>query len=265
MPAPLLGEKVHAQSIHFVCIAFGFLFDLGVAQQPMDDSEIRDLLSGKSAIFSDYGTAVYHSNGRYTFTRRSSQSGAAPTTGKWAVSAGRICIDFDNGRSRCDRVMRDATSAYVVASDGAMYRLAIGPIDTDGQKSMNTSERVVPLPNSIKVNIQPANPLLLPNLQRFIGKWGGKWPYAMEADIYIERVGTDGAAEGVYAWDDNWSVNISRGAVRFRGQISDSTLTWNQGRVRLEFTLLSDGTLRGYRHASGESGYPVIMRRLSYP
>ncbi|SDR62458.1 hypothetical protein SAMN05444161_0465 [Rhizobiales bacterium GAS191] len=99
-------------------VAFGiFGLQAAFADTPVPQAELTKLIRGKSVAIGAGNTAVYGADGRYTF------NGGNP--GKYRVSTGRICVDFDNGQARCDSIVRDAGSLYLI--DGRGFRTQYRP------------------------------------------------------------------------------------------------------------------------------------------
>ena len=55
----------------------------------------------------------YHANGRYTF------QGGSP--GRYKISNGQICVRFDAGGSRCDKILVDGAKFTMVNSSGKRF------------------------------------------------------------------------------------------------------------------------------------------------
>ena len=87
--------------------------NISLADIPVPATELRRAIIGKTVAFgSRY--AVYYPDGTYSY------AGADP--GQWRVSTGRICVDFDNGRARCDRIVKDNGKLYFInGRNGARF------------------------------------------------------------------------------------------------------------------------------------------------
>lgn len=83
------------------------------ADTPVPKAELQRLISGKT-IVSAGANLYYGKDGSYTY------NGAHP--GKYRVDTGRICVDFDNGRARCDQIVKDAGKYYLIDRQGARYQ-----------------------------------------------------------------------------------------------------------------------------------------------
>lgn len=77
-------------------------------ERPATKAEISKMAVGKTL-----GVKKYFANGRYTF------EGGNP--GKYTISEGKICIVFDNGKRRCDRIVTDGKAYTLVNSEGQRY------------------------------------------------------------------------------------------------------------------------------------------------
>ncbi len=82
--------------------------------KPVSKAELQKLIVGKS-ISIGTASASYGHDGRYTF------NGSNP--GKYRVDNGRICVDFDNGQARCDKVVKDAGSYYLINAQGNRFQI----------------------------------------------------------------------------------------------------------------------------------------------
>jgi hypothetical protein len=87
------------------------------ADQPVPAAELKQLISGKTVAVGNQN-AFYGADGGYTY------SGGNP--GKWRVSVGRICVDFNNGMARCDKIVRDGGQLYMITEQGN-FRVAFRP------------------------------------------------------------------------------------------------------------------------------------------
>ena len=79
-------------------------------------AEIRSYVEGK-IVESEGDALAYGSNGRYT------HNGGSP--GRYTISDGKICVTFDSGRSRCDRIVRRNGGGYAfVNANGERFSFA---------------------------------------------------------------------------------------------------------------------------------------------
>jgi hypothetical protein len=86
---------------------------------PMSRSEIQSLVYGKT-VSAGTSRLTFDRDGRYQFTFGNGVKGGA---GRYRIEEGRICVDFDSGRSRCDRYMKQDGQLYLVDQAGAGYLL----------------------------------------------------------------------------------------------------------------------------------------------
>lgn len=78
-------------------------------ERPATKAEIEKIAVGKTVN----GRLKYTKDGRYTFEGRN--------PGRYTISAGKICIKFDDGRNRCDRIVTDGKKYTMVTSQGERY------------------------------------------------------------------------------------------------------------------------------------------------
>ena len=78
------------------------------AERPATKAEIE-----KKAVGHTLGVKKYFANGRYTY------EGGSP--GVYKISEGKICIKFDNGGNRCDRIVTDGKTYTLVNAKGERY------------------------------------------------------------------------------------------------------------------------------------------------
>lgn len=97
--------------IALLAVAFAFASltsAFAAAERPATKAEIEKMAVGKTL-----GVKKYMANGRYTY------QGGNP--GKYTISEGKICISFDNGRTRCDRIVTDGKAYTLVNGEGERY------------------------------------------------------------------------------------------------------------------------------------------------
>ena len=87
----------------------GWLNVANALDKPVPKAELQKLIVGKSITIGS-ASASYGADGRYTF------NGDSP--GQYRVDKGRICVDFDNGRARCDNIVKDAGNYYLIDNRG---------------------------------------------------------------------------------------------------------------------------------------------------
>jgi hypothetical protein len=79
------------------------------AERPATKAEIQKVAVGHTVN----GAMRYFPDGKYTF------KGANP--GHYRISNGKICVKFDSGRSRCDRIFTDGKKMTLVDSSGERF------------------------------------------------------------------------------------------------------------------------------------------------
>jgi hypothetical protein len=77
------------------------------AERPASKVEIEQAAVGKTFKVG----MKYFPNGRYTF------KGGWP--GRYTISDGQICVRFDTGHVRCDRIVTDGRKMTMVTYDGS--------------------------------------------------------------------------------------------------------------------------------------------------
>lgn len=84
----------------------------------LTSSEVIKLVSGHVLVFYDGGASTYDLDGGYTFT----YANGFPASGKYGVeNDGRVCVSFENGRSRCDRFVSSRGRFVLLTSKGERY------------------------------------------------------------------------------------------------------------------------------------------------
>lgn len=81
--------------------------------KPVPKAELQKLTVGKTVGIGS-SSASYGKDGRYAF------NGGSP--GKYRIDNGRICVDFDNGQARCDKVVKDAGNYYLINGQGSRFQ-----------------------------------------------------------------------------------------------------------------------------------------------
>lgn len=87
----------------------GSLSAASALDKPVPKAELQKLIVGKSVAIGN-ASASYGADGQYFF------NGGSP--GKYRIDTGRICVDFDNGRARCDNIVKDAGNYYLIDNRG---------------------------------------------------------------------------------------------------------------------------------------------------
>ncbi|WP_377848863.1 hypothetical protein [Bosea sp. UC22_33] len=89
------------------------LFDAANAQdKPVPKAELQKLIAGRTITAG--GSLSFGADGRYSY------NGGSP--GTYRVDNGRICVDFDNGRARCDKIVKDAGNYYLITAKGDRFQ-----------------------------------------------------------------------------------------------------------------------------------------------
>lgn len=83
-------------------------------------SEITAAFVGKTAIFSDGTELKYSDNGDYRWSKSGQSS-----SGKYTISDGQICVDFSDGRKRCDMIVKDGSGYAMVTRQGQQFSLKL--------------------------------------------------------------------------------------------------------------------------------------------
>ncbi|MCD7111181.1 hypothetical protein LRX75_19270 [Rhizobium sp. DKSPLA3] len=60
-------------------------------------------------------------NGRMTYGKDGSYAYAGGGKGKYTISAGKICVKFTGGGSRCDRIVTDGKTYTLINQKGERY------------------------------------------------------------------------------------------------------------------------------------------------
>jgi hypothetical protein len=228
-----------------LCTAIGaFLSETTVlAQQPLTDPEIRELLVGKTAFLDSGATLEFAVDGRYTYRKA-----GRTDLGKYRISGGQVCISFDSGRSRCDRIMRDTQGPYLLEASGQINHFAESSLNECGQ--------------SLKFTVRAPSPDLPANMKAFSGVWAGAWRGTWLCSVLIvEAVQSDGTANALYGWGTD-RYTSKPGSTRFKGKIVGDRFSPFPGSVRVEFVLESPTKLEGkYTYDAGGITTGSFMRR----
>lgn len=60
-------------------------------------------------------------NGAMTYGADGSYKYKGGNSGRYRISNGEICVNFDNGRSRCDKIVTDGSRYFLVNSGGERF------------------------------------------------------------------------------------------------------------------------------------------------
>jgi len=82
------------------------------AEKPASAAQIKQITTGHDVNIGG-ATGHYGIDGSYTY------NGQNP--GHYKVSKGRICINFDAGGSRCDRIVVDGATYTLINKNGDRY------------------------------------------------------------------------------------------------------------------------------------------------
>jgi hypothetical protein len=100
----------------FNCAALTLLVSIGTAtfaaaaERPATKAEISNIAVGRTVN----GTMKYMPDGRYTYGGRD--------PGKYTISAGKVCVNFDSGFKRCDRIVTaDGKSFALINAEGKRF------------------------------------------------------------------------------------------------------------------------------------------------
>jgi len=91
----------------------------GSEAQSLSDAEIQAAFAGKRVEWSELGVANFKEDGDYEYTVKKS---GQHFRGKFVVGANRLCYDFPDGKSQCDRIMKDKDGIYMINGAGTIYR-----------------------------------------------------------------------------------------------------------------------------------------------
>jgi pimeloyl-ACP methyl ester carboxylesterase len=87
------------------------------ASRPMTDDEIKASLAGKRVTWNDGLLVDYRADGSFEMI----SAGKTTATGRYTIAKGELCTSYDSGRSRCDRINRDARGIFMTTAIGSIY------------------------------------------------------------------------------------------------------------------------------------------------
>ena len=104
---------------------FLLIMPLSVLAEPrsgdriFDAQGLADHLSGQEVEFFDGSKSRYQADRRYGYT----YTDDGPVwAGEWRTDAeSRVCVDFDNGSSRCDYMVIDGERTVLIIDDGTRF------------------------------------------------------------------------------------------------------------------------------------------------
>ncbi|MBN9088368.1 MAG: hypothetical protein J0J01_15795 [Reyranella sp.] len=85
--------------------------------RPLTDDEIKARFVGKTVDWRGGLRADYRTDGSYEVVVESRPS----SKGKYAIANGQICVTFDDGRSRCDKINVDSRGLFMITATGAKF------------------------------------------------------------------------------------------------------------------------------------------------
>jgi hypothetical protein len=213
-----------------------------VAQQQLNDAQLRALIPGKAVSFSDGITAEYHPDGRYTV-----KTSAGIEKGKWTIGADQLCVDFDNGKRRCDRLYSDAEGYYLTNARGGRFRASYAPI---GSTPVATGTTQTICEQAVEYHLYPIPREAPENVRAFVGLWIGKLEWGNCSALIVEAVQPNGTANGIYmagSWQ-GFKANQSRIAAT----IVANKLSWGAGTsVSFEYVMSNPTQLSMTRTGTG--------------
>lgn len=119
--AILNGEEIAKREFRVRGPQFEFNGDYDLrGAQPFNETQIREFVSGNTFRF-DEGTArwAFLDDGSYRRIRK----GEADGLGRWRIQDGKLCVDFDNGKSRCYIIAVDGPHVYFINKRSVRYRM----------------------------------------------------------------------------------------------------------------------------------------------
>ena len=111
--------------------------------------------------------------------------------------------------------------------------------------------------------ITPSDRDVPPAIAAFSGKWEGATDSGHQRVMVIEHVTAGGGASVTHAWSDASRPEGFK-PFRYSGKIANGALSFSGGRDRYEFTMASDGTLRGVllHDNARDVGADVVMTHV---
>ncbi|MDJ0639881.1 MAG: hypothetical protein QNJ20_13690 [Paracoccaceae bacterium] len=92
---------------------------LRASDQLLDAAEMGELLNGQMIEFFDGSKSRYATDGRYAYTYTDD---GPEWKGQYQVfDDSLVCVDFDNGSQRCDRLVRAGERLVLVIEDGTRF------------------------------------------------------------------------------------------------------------------------------------------------
>ncbi|MBH0236592.1 hypothetical protein [Methylobrevis albus] len=78
-------------------------------ERPATKAEIEKIAVGRTVS----NAMFYGADGSYNY------KGGSP--GKYRISEGSICVNFDDGKSRCDKIVTDGSGYFLINSRGQRF------------------------------------------------------------------------------------------------------------------------------------------------
>ena len=90
----------------------------------LTNGQIKELVTGAAVSFSPGGgRARYRTDSSYRFS-----DNRGTWNGRYYARNNRLCVDIDNGGSRCDKIIQRGNNYYFLSSqNGREYRMSIRP------------------------------------------------------------------------------------------------------------------------------------------
>lgn len=79
--------------------------------------ELLQLISGKTVGLGIGGSSIYGTDGRYKFMFGDGRV----NEGNYYVGDGTICVRFDNGHARCDKIEKVGTAYFLTDHKGEQF------------------------------------------------------------------------------------------------------------------------------------------------
>ena len=228
---------------------------MATAQQPLSDTEIRELLVGKTLSLKSGATIEHAANGRYTYNKSVTTS-----VGKYTIAGGSVCVDFDSGRKRCDRIMKDAQGPYVLSSSNFVDHFLL---QTSGAAAGQTSTLQACEP-TISYRLQMPGKEVPERMRALSGVWVGYWANQICGALIVEAIGNDGSVTAKSVNGRNPNFVVTQPGIRsMAGRVVKGTLTLQSADETIEYRVANSSELAGvYRRLARSSVGQFFNRRL---
>lgn len=105
------------------CSALAQDWNLRSVDSPLGQEQARALTAGSTLTFYDDGQSRFSVGGAYSYTFADSNSTAF---GIFRIEDdGRVCIDFRNGRNRCDLFVRNGGLLVMLTEKGERFPIRV--------------------------------------------------------------------------------------------------------------------------------------------